>query len=95
MCAGSIQTLLSITSKEKEKNMKYEREYSASRSINSKLSKDSVHKKLSGVCAGIAKHYDLPRVVVRVAAIGALILVPVATGVAYVVASVLLSESKY
>ena len=75
--------------------MRYEREYSSSHRIVRKLSKDSVHKKLSGVCSGIAKHYDLPRIVVRLAAIGALILVPVATGVAYVVASVLLPESKY
>ena len=75
--------------------MRYEREYSSSRNINKRLSKDSVHKKLSGVCAGIAKYYDLPRIAVRVAAIGALILLPVATGVAYVVASVLLPESKY
>ena len=75
--------------------MRYEREYSSNQSIVKKLSKDSVNKKLSGVCAGIAKHYDLPRIVVRVAVIGALVLVPVATGVAYVVASVLLPESKY
>ncbi len=75
--------------------MRYEREFSSSRNINKRLSKDSVHKKLSGVCAGIAKYYDLPRIAVRVAAIGALILLPVATGVAYVVASVLLPESKY
>ena len=75
--------------------MKYEREYSSSRNINNRLSKDSLHKKLSGVCAGIAKHYDLPRIAVRIAAIGALIMLPVATGVAYVVASVLLPESRY
>ena len=75
--------------------MRYEREYSSSRNINKRLSKDSLHKKLSGVCAGIAKHYDLPRIAVRIAAIGALIMLPVATGVAYVVASVLLPESRY
>lgn len=75
--------------------MKYEREYSSSRNINKRLSKDSLHKKLSGVCAGVAKHYDLPRIAVRIAAIGALIMLPVATGVAYVVASVLLPESRY
>ena len=75
--------------------MRYEREYSSSRNINRRLSKDSLHKKLSGVCAGIAKHYDLPRIVVRIAVIGALIMLPVATGVAYVVASVLLPDSRY
>ncbi len=75
--------------------MRYEREYSSSRCVNKKLSKDSVHKKLTGVCAGVAKYYDFPRVVVRIAAIGALIMLPVATGVAYVVASVLLPDNKY
>lgn len=75
--------------------MRYEREYSSKHSVNRRLSKDSLHKKLSGVCAGIAKHYDLPRIAVRIAAIGALIMLPVATGVAYVVASVLLPESRY
>lgn len=71
--------------------MRYEKEYS----INRRLAKDSTHKKLTGVCAGIAKHYDLPRLAVRIAAIAALIMIPVATGVAYVVASVLLPESSY
>ncbi|WP_159821455.1 PspC domain-containing protein [Colwellia sp. 20A7] len=75
--------------------MKYEREFSSNQNIDNTLAKDSVHKKLSGVCAGIAKHYDFPRIAVRIAALGALILFPVATGVAYVVASVLLPESKY
>jgi phage shock protein PspC (stress-responsive transcriptional regulator) len=71
--------------------MRYEKEYS----INRRLSKDSVHKKLTGVCAGIAKHYELPRLAVRLAAIAALIMIPVATGVAYVVATVLLPENRY
>ena len=71
--------------------MSYERNYS----VNKTLSKSAHHKKLSGVCAGIAKHYDFPRIGVRVAAIVALITFPVATGVAYVVASVLMPNSKY
>lgn len=75
--------------------MLYEREYSSSRTVNRRLSKDGMHKKLSGVCAGIAKYYDYPRLVIRVAAIAALIMLPVATGVAYIVASVLLPENKY
>mgnify|MGYP003384688722 FL=1 len=74
--------------------MRYNREYSASYKVEKRLEKDSVHKKLSGVCGGIAKYYDLPRVAVRIAAIGALIMLPVATGVAYVVASVLLPASR-
>lgn len=75
--------------------MRYEQEYSTSRTINKRLIKDSYHKKLTGVCAGVAKYYDCPRLAVRAIAIGALIILPVATGVAYVVASILLPENKY
>ncbi|MDX2368294.1 MAG: PspC domain-containing protein [Colwellia sp.] len=75
--------------------MRYDREYSSSQTVNKRLVKDSFHKKLTGVCAGIAKYYDYPRLVIRVVAIAALIMLPVATGVAYVVASVLLPENKY
>ncbi|NQY35611.1 MAG: PspC domain-containing protein [Alteromonadaceae bacterium] len=71
--------------------MSHDRKYS----INKTLEKDLLHKKLSGVCAGIAKHYDFPRLVVRVAAILALLMFPVATGVAYLVASILMPNSKY
>lgn len=72
--------------------MKYNREYAENNLVQQRLSKDNVHKKLSGVCAGIAKHYNLPRLFVRIVTIGALIMFPVATGVAYIVASVLLPE---
>jgi len=75
--------------------MRYEQEYSSSQNVNKRLVKDGFHKKLTGVCAGVAKYYDYPRIVVRVAAIVVLIMLPVATGVAYVVASVLLPENKY
>lgn len=75
--------------------MNYDREYSRAKSINKTLAKDAQYKKLSGVCAGIAKYYDYPRLAVRLAAIGALIIFPVAAGVAYIVASILLPNSKY
>ncbi|MCJ8270013.1 MAG: PspC domain-containing protein [Psychrosphaera sp.] len=52
--------------------------------------KDSLNKKLTGVCAGIARHYDMERWLVRGLTLGALFLMPMVTGVAYVVASVLL-----
>ncbi len=52
--------------------------------------KDSLNKKLTGVCAGIARHYDMDRWLVRIVTLGALFLMPMVTGVAYVVASVLL-----
>ena len=66
--------------------MSYERSYI----MKKQLTKDVVNKKLSGVCAGIAKYYELPRIVVRIAAILALITFPVAVGVAYLVAAMLL-----
>jgi phage shock protein C len=66
--------------------MSFDREYS----VNKTLTKDEVHKKLSGVCGGIAKHYNLPRIAVRVGAIIALLMFPVATGVAYLVATLLI-----
>jgi phage shock protein PspC (stress-responsive transcriptional regulator) len=74
--------------------MRYEKEYVINEVGKKSLRKDILHKKLTGVCAGVAKYYDLPRIAVRIAAVGALILLPVATGVAYVVASVLLPSTK-
>jgi phage shock protein PspC (stress-responsive transcriptional regulator) len=70
--------------------MSYNREYS----VNKSLVKDVAHKKLSGVCAGIAKFYSVPRLLVRVAAIFALLMFPVAVGVAYIVAAVLLPKGN-
>jgi len=70
--------------------MKYEKEYS----VNKSITKDVMHKKLSGVCAGIAKHYNLPRLAVRIGAVVALVTFPVATGVAYLVATLLMSNSR-
>lgn len=66
--------------------MSFNREYS----VNKTLTKDVVNKKLTGVCGGIANHYNLPRLAVRVGAIVALLMFPVATGVAYLVATVLM-----
>jgi phage shock protein PspC (stress-responsive transcriptional regulator) len=66
--------------------MSYQREYS----VKKTLKKDVTYKKLSGVCAGIAKYYELPRIAVRIAVIAALIIFPLATGVAYVVTAILL-----
>jgi len=73
----------------KENTMNYQRDYLVKKDI----CKDSRYKKLSGVCAGIAKHYNLPRIGVRIAAICALITFPVASGVAYIVAAILLPTS--
>ena len=66
--------------------MRYQQSYS----VEKRLTKSNAHKKLSGVCAGIAAHYELPRLAVRVGAIVALVSFPMATGVAYIVASLLM-----
>ncbi len=70
--------------------MNYERNYS----VQKTLTKDVLHKKLSGVCGGIANHYQLPRLAVRVGAVVSLFMFPVVTGVAYVVAAVLMPSRK-
>ncbi|MDG1751153.1 MAG: PspC domain-containing protein [Thalassotalea sp.] len=70
--------------------MSYERHYS----VHKTLTKDVVHKKVSGVCGGIAKHYELPRLGVRIAAVVSLFTFPVVTGVAYIVAAILLPTRK-
>ena len=69
--------------------MSYQREYL----VKKELCKDSHYKKVSGVCAGIAKYYNLPRWGVRIAAVCALIIFPMATGVAYIVGAILLPSS--
>ncbi|REL28779.1 PspC domain-containing protein [Thalassotalea euphylliae] len=64
--------------------------YKASYLTKKQLTKDVLHKKVSGVCAGLARYYNWPRWGIRVAVILALITFPVATGVAYLVAALLL-----
>jgi phage shock protein C len=66
--------------------MSFNREYS----VKKTLTKDVVHKKLSGVCGGIAKFYKLPRIAVRAGAIVSLLMFPLATAVAYLVATMLI-----
>lgn len=70
--------------------MKYQPSYK----VEKTLTKDSRYKKLSGVCAGIAKYYDLPRLAIRIATIIALITFPVAVGLAYIVATLLMPNSQ-
>lgn len=52
--------------------------------------KDSVYKKLSGVCSGIARYYNMERWLVRGLTLVSLVIFPVATGIAYLVASLLM-----
>ncbi|TLU64342.1 PspC domain-containing protein [Thalassotalea litorea] len=58
--------------------------------IERSIAKDQVHKKLCGVCAGLARHFSMPRIVVRVLAILALIMMPTVTLVAYGVAALIM-----
>ncbi|GLX78045.1 hypothetical protein tinsulaeT_13850 [Thalassotalea insulae] len=70
--------------------MRYQREY-----LNQgRLTKDLMHKKVSGICGGIARHYQLPRLGVRIAAIVSLFMFPVVTAVAYITAAILLPERR-
>ena len=55
-----------------------------------RLYKDSTHKKVSGVCAGLAKHFSVPRLLVRVVAIVCLIALPSVTAIAYITATLLI-----
>lgn len=63
--------------------------------IKRTLSKDYANRKLSGVCAGIATHYDLPTWGVRA---GAIVLGLTFTGAAvigYLLATVILPTRHY
>ena len=75
--------------------MRYEREYSHVQDAQPKLFKDVLNKKLTGVCAGIAKYYGLSTWVTRLIAIVALLMMPMVTLVAYGVASILLPNRAY
>ncbi|MFT4927752.1 MAG: phage shock protein C [Phenylobacterium sp.] len=57
--------------------------------------KDTMHKKLSGVCSGIARYYNKERWMIRAGALISLLIFPVATGIAYLVAAVLLPNRRY
>jgi phage shock protein C len=55
-----------------------------------RLYKDPIHRKVSGVCAGLAKHWSVPRLLVRVVAVVCLIALPTVTAIAYIAATILL-----
>ncbi|MEW6999679.1 PspC domain-containing protein [Colwelliaceae bacterium BS250] len=58
--------------------------------VDRPLAKDLINKKLSGVCAGIARHFDVPRILVRAAVVVAGFMMPMVTIVAYVVAALIM-----
>jgi phage shock protein PspC (stress-responsive transcriptional regulator) len=47
------------------------------------LALDPVNKKLGGVCAGVARYFDIPSLFIRIGAIIGLCVVPQATLLAY------------
>ena len=55
-----------------------------------RLYKDSTHSKVTGVCAGLARHFSVPRWLVRVAAVVCLLALPTVTAIAYITATLLL-----
>jgi phage shock protein PspC (stress-responsive transcriptional regulator) len=57
-----------------------------------RLYKDSTHRKVSGVCAGLAKHWSVPRLLVRIVAVVCLIVLPTVTAIAYITATLLIAS---
>ncbi|MFC6440630.1 PspC domain-containing protein [Bowmanella sp. JS7-9] len=57
-----------------------------------KLYKNGDKKVISGVCAGVADHFNLHVDIVRVISVVALIFAPMVTGIAYLLATILLPE---
>jgi phage shock protein C len=53
---------------------------------------DRAARKVSGVCAGLARYYQQPRWLIRSLAVVLLLLFPLATIVAYLVAAVILPD---
>ncbi len=78
--------------------MQYQRQYYREKYYNhhekvvndETLAKDKRHEKISGVCAGLARHYSYPRWGIRLAAIFALFTFPMITLIAYIVAAIIL-----
>lgn len=55
-----------------------------------RLYKDSTHRKISGVCSGLARHWGVPKSLIRVAAVVCLIALPLVTVISYIAATILL-----
>ena len=63
--------------------------------IGNPITKDLLNRKLSGVCAGIAKHYNLPVFGVRAATIILGLMFPPAAIFGYLLATMLMPASRY
>jgi len=58
------------------------------------LQLDSRHRKVAGVCAGLARYLGVQRVFVRIAAVIALILIPGPTLLTYAITYLLLDKNR-
>lgn len=67
----------------------------SSKFIGNPLTKDRMNRKLSGVCAGVARHYDVPSLAVRAGVIVFGCLFPVFTILGYLLATVLMPDKHY
>ena len=56
---------------------------------------DSTHKKLGGVCAGLARYFDVQSLFVRIIALIALFLAPEPTLIAYGLAYIILDDEPF
>lgn len=63
--------------------------------VGKPLTKDHYNRKLSGVCAGIAAHYDQPIWLVRAATIGFGLFFPGAAIFGYLLAVILMPNKRF
>lgn len=66
-----------------------------SKYIGNPITKDLVNRNLSGVCAGVARHYNLPAWLVRVAVIAFGCFFPVLAVLGYLLAVFLMPDRRY
>jgi phage shock protein PspC (stress-responsive transcriptional regulator) len=63
--------------------------------VGNPITKDLLNRKLSGVCAGIAKHYNMPIITVRVLSVILGLLFPLPAVFAYLLAAFLMPTNRY
>ncbi|GAB2999905.1 PspC domain-containing protein [Psychrosphaera aestuarii] len=63
--------------------------------IGNPITKDALNRKLTGVCAGIAKHFNLPVWAVRTGTVIFGLFYPSAAIFGYLLASILMPTRKY
>lgn len=60
-----------------------------------RIYRDTIHNKVSGVCSGVAKHFEIDPWIVRAITIACFVFMPVAVGIAYILAVILLPTKDY